>query len=126
MLFFLGQFVGFAMRMLWFVEVPLPPLVWKAVMGVAPGRWDLHSVNQVALQVIESIGGMETTKEEFEAFFFERFSAIDSSGNRVPLKAGGEAAPVTFESRGEYLRLLEHFYLHEFDDVAATFRAGAF
>jgi hypothetical protein len=117
------------MRNKHYLELCLPSLVWKGLLGLplslgaqqrrvtTPARDpmppdDLRAVDSCVIKSMEALRACAADSKELAD---ARFVATSADGRTVPLVPGGEELPVTFERRGEYADAVLRYKLHEFD-----------
>eukprot|EP01114_Cavostelium_apophysatum_P001689 TRINITY_DN1146_c0_g1_i2.p1 TRINITY_DN1146_c0_g1~~TRINITY_DN1146_c0_g1_i2.p1 ORF type:complete len:4271 (-),score=1642.72 TRINITY_DN1146_c0_g1_i2:54-12866(-) len=120
---FLGRLMGLAVRTGTLLNLDLPAIFWKQVVGIAPDLKDLKQIDQSVYKALKYLA--KCTKEEIETECpDETFTTHRSDGTRVALKEGGESIKVTFENRDEYVKLIEKTRLNESALQIAAIRRG--
>lgn len=125
---FLGIIFGVAIRTKKPIALPLAPLIWKLLAGIAPSAVDLEEVDEAYMQSLQGICDIHlagVTEDTFYDFIpLERFECFSVSGERVPVVVGGRSIPLTFSNRHEYVARTVHFRLHEMDTQVAAIKEG--
>lgn len=111
---FLGQLMGVAIRTKCPLELSLPSLVWKPLVGHAVEFGDVEDVHESARLFVSRLKGMMTnpdlTPENWPRVVEKiglTYSTVGFAGTTVDLFASGSDVPVSWEGRQEYLRLLK-------------------
>jgi E3 ubiquitin-protein ligase HERC2 len=120
---FFGKLMGLAIRNGEFLHLDLSPVVWKLLVQDKLCLEDLEAVDVDFVRSLRTIANTPESGFE-EAFSWLDFTTQSSDERTVELLPRGSEVPVTFANRMEYVRLLEHYRLHEFDLQAAAVREG--
>jgi len=126
---FIGQLMGVAMRTRNLLNLDLPSLVWKSLVGIELDEDDLKATDFScwnALQFRDHNGQAITAKTFSDLLDQCRFTCCLTDGTEVPLLPDGHAMPVTYQRRAEYARLVIKTRLHESARQLAKMRAGLF
>jgi E3 ubiquitin-protein ligase HERC1 len=121
---FVGKFMGMSIRGGQVLNLDLPPVIWKLLIAANIGRQDIQEINALAFKVLDQYAAPSLDEEAFNQLPVQHFVTLSSDGREVELKEGGANIPVTFSTREEYVRLEEHYRLHEFDVAIAHMRKG--
>jgi hypothetical protein len=125
--FFLGQLMGVAIRTRNLLNLDLPPLVWKSLVGIELDDDDLKATDFSCWNALQfrDHNGQGITAAKFSELLHQcRFTCCLTDGSEVPLLRDGHAIPVTFERREEYARLVIKTRLNESAEQLAKMRAG--
>ncbi len=137
--------LGWAIRTTSSLQLDLPPIFWKKLIGHEVNEWDLKQIDTYTWQMIDglkkylkkssdtsgsdgkiqSIDEFEVydeetlatrySAEEFEATVDQKFVAILSNGTEIELCQNGRQRQVTLENLEEFITLLTNARLSEFD-----------
>ncbi|XP_064122795.1 probable E3 ubiquitin-protein ligase HERC1 [Macrobrachium nipponense] len=125
---FLGILFGIAIRTKKPLALPLAPLVWKLLVGIAPSSADLEEVDMEYMQSLRAIRDIDqdgVTEDTFhDVIPLESFECMSMTGARVAVVPGGRAVPLTFTNRQEYVNRTIHYRLHQMDRQVAAVREG--
>ncbi|XP_071541149.1 LOW QUALITY PROTEIN: probable E3 ubiquitin-protein ligase HERC1 [Panulirus ornatus] len=125
---FLGILFGIAIRTKKPLALPLAPLMWKLLAGIAPSSADLEEVDVEYMQSLRAIRDIDqdgVTEDTFhEVIPLESFECMSLTGVRVAVVPGGRAVPLTFANRQEYVNRTIHYRLHQMDRQVAAVREG--
>jgi E3 ubiquitin-protein ligase HERC2 len=112
------------------LPIDLPPIIWKLIIKQPVTIKDVLAINNALgeklklfaehdVEYCSAVAGEDLT-------FTAESSQPAASGlqETVALVAGGEAIPVTNENKDRYLRLMQSYYLSEFDEQVAAIRRG--
>eukprot|EP00899_Mesostigma_viride_P003091 jgi/Mesvir1/12783/Mv22836-RA.1 len=124
---FLGKLMGIALWCKTSLNLDLPSVVWKPLVGLPLERGDLMAVDSTccrALDWLRHIDAEGVTPETFNDVIYDTFSVISVSGQEVELLPGGASLPVTWDNRVLYCDLVEDFHLHASDRQVAAIREG--
>eukprot|EP00743_Colponemidia_sp_Colp-15_P004697 GILK01005060.1.p1 GENE.GILK01005060.1~~GILK01005060.1.p1 ORF type:complete len:518 (-),score=109.58 GILK01005060.1:144-1697(-) len=124
---FVGKMMGVAIRLKHFLNLDLPSIVWKPLVGQTVERADLETVDSLCYQILDKVLNIEkegVTRETFQDYIPYTFTITSSDGRELELKEGGRDLPVTWENRQEFVRLVEHYRLKEFDLQVRAMRRG--
>jgi hypothetical protein len=121
---FVGKFIGMAIRGGHVLNLDLPPVVWKLIVAAPISREDIQDINALCFNVLEQYADSSLTPEQFSELPPQKFVTISTDGREIELKEGGANLTVTYENRLEYVRLEEHYRLHEFDLATEMIRKG--
>ena len=126
MLAFVGKLMGLAVRTRQYLELNLPSIVWKQLVGQTLVREDLEAVDIMLVQSMVSVRTIErqgVTEEGFQDVIMETFTTLTTDDRVVELLPGGAERPVTFRDRGEFADLVE-YQLREFHTQVAAMQQG--
>jgi len=120
--------MGVAIRGKFYLNIDLPSIVWKPLVGMRCDLLDLQEIDSMCYNVIDQITNIEKQGIKDEAQFQEvidyKFTTTSSDGRTILLKKGGDQIPVTYANRHEYVRLLRNYRVHEFDTQINAMRRG--
>ena len=125
--YFVGQLMGVAMRTRNLLNLDLPSMVWKSLVGMELDEEDLKATDFScwnALQFRDHVGQGITAATFEELLHHCCFTCCLTDGSEVPLLPGGRSIPVTFQRRTEYARLVMKTRLSESEQQLAKMRAG--
>ena len=123
----LGCFIGFAIRTEEFLNLDLPSIFWKKLLGIQPERKDLENIDKFVIQSLENIAGIsnnDITEENFDFAIDQSFTCQLSDGSEVEVKEGGSKEKVIFKTRSKYCELVEKTRLSESDLQYASIIKG--
>nr|XP_053648638.1 probable E3 ubiquitin-protein ligase HERC1 isoform X5 [Cherax quadricarinatus] len=125
---FLGILFGIAIRTKKPLALPLAPLVWKLLAGIAPSSADLEEVDVEYMQSLRAIRDIDqdgVTEDTFhDVIPLESFECMSMTGVRVAVVPGGRAVPLTFTNRQEYVNRTIYYRLHQMDRQIGAVREG--
>jgi len=124
---FVGKLMGMAIRGGHILNLDLPSLVWKPLVGESIDRTDLEAIDALCFDVLEKVENIDTqdvTPETFSDFITNSFVTASSDGREIELKENGEDIPVTWENRHEYVQLVQEYRLNEFGIQIAAIKRG--
>jgi len=125
---FIGKLMGVAIRGKYYLNIDLPSIVWKPLVGMKCDRIDLQEIDSLCYNIIDQLNNIEIEliedEESFQNVISYNFTTTSSDGRQILLKKGGDAISVTLKNRFEYIRLLENYRMHEFDTQINAMRRG--
>lgn len=121
---FLGKFMAMAIRGGHVLNLDFPALLWKLLVAAPISRGDIADVNALCFKILSEYADPSLDEAQFASLPLQRFVTLSTDGREVELIEGGAARAVTFANRLEYVRLEEHYRLHEFDLPVAQMRRG--
>ncbi|ETO10269.1 hypothetical protein RFI_27108 [Reticulomyxa filosa] len=124
---FVGKLMGVAIRGKHYLNLDLPSLVWKPLVGKQVGREDLKEIDSLCFDILDKLSNIEregVTPQTFSDYFPYQFTTTSSDGRQVLLKTNGDKIQVTWENRKEYVQLLERYRLNEFTTQVDAIRRG--
>jgi hypothetical protein len=127
---FIGKLMGVAIRTKSFLELDLPSLVWKPLVGQGFDGSDLAAVDQMMDSAMKALvddhGHLEkgVTAENFVDSYEIKFTYPTSDEKVVELIPGGANINVTWERRSEYVSLVREMRLKESLSQIQAIRAG--
>ncbi|KAK3236713.1 hypothetical protein CYMTET_53159 [Cymbomonas tetramitiformis] len=127
MLHFLGHLFGIALRTKDVLDLNLPGVVWRPLVGLPLRREDLAEIDATAsrtLAMLRNIQREGVTEDNFAQFFVLTFTTSSLDGRTVEVVEGGANKVVTWHNRGEYCDAVEAFRLREVEPQVAAIRAG--
>jgi len=127
---FVGRLMGVAIRTNNTLELDLPSMVWKPLVGQPLEVADLTAIDQLTVNNMLLITderkmaekGIDESNFEDAYGFVWSYSSFD--GSEKVLKENGSDLPVTWEQRHEYSRAVLDFRLHELSAQVRALRAG--
>lgn len=123
MLEFMGKLLGIAIRSKEYLDLNLPPLFWKKLVGEPVGAADLESVDVVVMQALREVQAAPREHPMFTGA--PRFFTVPNlSGAVVPVVPGGSTRPLTYDNRMEYVEAVLRCRLGELDRQMDAIRAG--
>lgn len=126
----LGRILGMAVRVQEPLQLDLPSLVWKRLVGMALDVSDLEAVDSIAVKVLrmlqdpKELTKANVTKENFDEVIGHRWATSLSSGRTVVLRRGGAAQPVSWEDKEAYADAALEVHLHEWDRQVDAIHKG--
>jgi len=124
---FAGKLMGVALRTQKPLNLNLPSLMWKRLVGEALTMEDLNMVDEWIVTHFKAVVHSEgvVDNETFAANFpNETYTVVSCEGEDVELVPGGASIPVTFDNRLDYVRKAVHFRLSECDAQIDALRRG--
>jgi hypothetical protein len=124
---FLGKLAGVAVRTKTPLDLNLPPVVWKLLVGQKVARHDIEAVHQGCFQVVDTIANLDAhgiTEAMFDEIVDASFTVLSSTRETVELVPGGSHLHVTWEDREEYASAVETYRLTEFAPVCGDISRG--
>ncbi|KAH7479170.1 E3 ubiquitin-protein ligase HERC2 [Phytophthora ramorum] len=124
---FLGKLAGVAVRTKTPLDLNLPPVVWKLLVGQNVTRHDIEAVHQGCFQVVDTIANLDAhgiTETMFDEIVDASFTVLSSTRETVELVPGGQHLHVTWEDREEYASAVETYRLTEFAPVCGDISRG--
>lgn len=120
---FVGVLMGCCIRTGVRLNLGLPPLFWKQLVGDEPTEADLEAIDSSisSLRVIRTID-----RSLFADSFFEKMTTRLSDKTEVELVPGGSDIDVTAENREEYVSLVLQRRLHEGKEQIDAIRNGIY
>eukprot|EP01083_Nonionella_stella_P308832 1091352_1 len=119
---FIGKLMGVAIRGKYYLNIDLPSIVWKPLVGCECDLHDLAEIDSLCANIVDKVSSI--AENEFESVICLNFSTTSSDGRQILLKKNGDKCDVTLANRGEYLRLLTSYRMHEFDTQINAMRRG--
>lgn len=121
---FLGVLMGVCIRTNANLNINLPTLVWKQLVGQ---RLNFDDIGEFDAGIPARLGRMLASggPEDFEATFSDMFfTTALSDGTVVELEADGAKKPLTFENRSEYARKALYRRLKECEQQCDAVKRG--
>lgn len=121
---FIGKLMSTSIRAKLCLPFAFPPLIWKKLVGDEVTPFDLMEVDMISFRQLDEIEHCDTdvhdlvTDQEGFARRFENnlcFAYLGSDKELHELLPLGFSKEVTFENRLEYVQLVRHARLKEFD-----------
>jgi len=128
MLSFVGKLMGIAIRGKHMLNLDLPSIVWKLLVGSEVGRSDLEGIDAHSYKLYDLFHSTDASKgveeETFEKVYDLYFTTTSSDGRTIELLEGGKNIKVTWQNRLEYVNLVEKYRLNEFKTQTESMRQG--
>ncbi len=130
---FVGKLMGIAIRGKHILNLDLPSIVWKQLIGAEVTLRDLELIDRHCFNQIEELRSMTDDDNENDQLKFSylgyTWSTVSSDGKTLidlspPNGGGGRAVPVRWEERQEYARKIEQARLNEFREQIDNIRKG--
>ncbi|GAB5369199.1 hypothetical protein AAMO2058_001385000, partial [Amorphochlora amoebiformis] len=126
---FVGKLMGVAIRGSHMLNLDLPSLVWKPLVGENVTLSDVKTIDVISCGLIEKLStagapGSDISKENYEDYVPESFVMIGYDDKQVELKENGKDTKPTWENRLEYINLLKVSKLNEVRSQVAAIRKG--
>ena len=123
---FLGALMGTAFMSGSVIDMKLPPIFWKTLIGEELTIADLRGSDAYAVQTIEALieNKKNYTKEIFDEATDLNFTTQLSNGDTVSLIEGGEERRVLYEDVEEYNQLVLKFRFSEADMQIEKIKQG--
>mmetsp|Transcript_34570 Transcript_34570/g.56303 ORF Transcript_34570/g.56303 Transcript_34570/m.56303 type:complete len:817 (+) Transcript_34570:137-2587(+) len=125
---FIGKLMGIAIRGRHYLNIDLPSIMWKPLVGQECDVYDLAEVDSLCAGIIDKLSDVEkagiTDENAFRQLIDCNFTTTASDGRQVTLKPSGERIAVTLANRREYVELLSKYRIHEFDTQIDAIRRG--
>jgi hypothetical protein len=125
---FVGKLMGIAVRGKHILNLDLPSIVWKQLVGAELSVRDLELIDKHCVNQLEELRGMtEGTEEEritFEALDYTWTTPAADGKTLLDLCPNGRELSVRFDERFEYARKVEAVRLNEFREQVENMRKG--
>ncbi|KAG7394634.1 hypothetical protein PHYBOEH_004944 [Phytophthora boehmeriae] len=124
---FLGKLAGVAVRTKTPLDLNLPPVVWKLLVGQQVLRHDIEAIHKGCFQVVDTIANLAAhgiTEAMFDEIVDANFTVLSSTREIVELVPGGSHLHVTWEDRDDYARAVETYRLTEYAPVCRDVSRG--
>ncbi|KAG1690342.1 hypothetical protein DVH05_028222 [Phytophthora capsici] len=124
---FLGKLAGIAVRTKTPLDLNLPPVIWKLLVGQQVTRQDIEAIHQGCFQVVDTIANLDAhgiTEAMFDEIVDASFTVLSSTRETVELVPDGRHLHVTWEDRAEYASAVETYRLTEFAPVCGDISRG--
>jgi len=124
---FIGKMMGVALRGKHYLDLDLPSVVWRPLVGEQITKRDIQEVDAVSMQYLDKLANIEqegVTDETFQDFFDEAFTVQSADGRTVPLKPDKPNLKVTWANRHEYVKCMIDYRLNEFKTQVDAIRRG--
>ncbi|KAF4323672.1 hypothetical protein G195_003129 [Phytophthora kernoviae 00238/432] len=124
---FLGKLAGVAVRTKTPLDLNLPPVVWKLLVGQQVMRHDIEAIHKGCFQVVDTIANLAAhgiTEAMFDEIVDASFTVLSSTCETVELVPGGRHLHVTWEDRDDYARAIETYRLNEYAPVCRDVSRG--
>ena len=122
---FVGKLMGIAIRGGHMLNLDLPSLVFRPLVGQPITRADLVAVDALSFDVLDKMSAMaEADAEQFTESFALTFTTVSSDGREVELQEGGKDTAVTWHNRLQYVQLVEAYRLQEFHLQTVAMKKG--
>ena len=122
---FIGKLMGVAIRGGHMLNLDLPSLVFRPLVGQPITRADLVAVDALSFDVLDKVAAMgEQDAPQWAETFSLNWTTMSSDGREVELKDGGKELPVSWSERLAYVQAVEAYRLQEFSAQTAAMRKG--
>jgi len=126
---FVGKLMGVAIRGSHMLNLDLPSLVWKPLVGEPVTMGDVKAVDVISAGQIEALAkagtpGSDITEEVYEDFVPDTFVATGYDGKEAELKENARDFKPTWANRAEYVQLLREMKLNEVRAQSQAIRKG--
>nr|CCA15971.1 conserved hypothetical protein [Albugo laibachii Nc14] len=114
---FLGKLIGIAIRTKTPLDLNLPTVVWKLLVGEPVCRNDIEQIHRGCFKIVDTIQNIENhgiTESMFDEIVDTNFTVMSSTNEVVELVTGGEDVRVTWQDKEIYARAVENHRLNEF------------
>ena len=112
---FIGKLMGVAIRGRHYLNLDLPSIVWKPLVGNDIDMSDLQAIDSFSHNILEKVSNIEShgvTKDTFEDIITETFTITSADGRQILLKPGGDKINVTWDNR--YILHIFYFFIFFF------------
>ena len=108
------------------MAIDLPSLLWKKIVGQTPNKSDIEAIDKLHCNNTNSFEKPEEgiNESNFAETMCSHFTVTSADGKIVDLIENGENVEVNWENRFEFIRLSDHFKIHEFDLQIDAIRNG--
>eukprot|EP01084_Bolivina_argentea_P212487 361192_1 len=130
---FIGKLMGVAIRGKYYLNIDLPSIVWKPLVGMKCDIYDLQEIDSLCYNIIDKVthiekeitnAGINLNEQSFKDLISYNFTTTSSDGRQIVLKKGGDKIEVTLKNRFEYIKLLTQYRLNEFHTQINAIRRG--
>jgi hypothetical protein len=124
---FVGKLMGIAIRGKHFLNLDLPSIVWKQLVGAEVTMNDVDAIDTLTVKLLHRVTHPEEeniTEETFSDYLDLNFTTTGADGKELELFPGGSQKRVTWSNRIEYVRLVETLKLTEFRVATEAILAG--
>lgn len=131
---FFGKLMGIAIRNEIYLDLHLPPMFWRRLVGLRARRKDLYDIDAPLVQRLVDIEQFQLNeygldehdgREFFESQFEANFEVTLGDGHTVlPMMPEGQNRKLTYSNRLEWVRRYEQTRLHESDSQLNAIREG--
>jgi len=119
---FVGILMGVALRTGETLNIDLPSLLWKQLLGEKVTLADLEAIDKLCVQALSHL--QDASREKFDSLSVDKFTTLLSNGKEVEVKPNGRSIPVLYENRYEFVDLNVSTRLHESDQQVRAIRKG--
>jgi len=120
---FIGVMMGIALRTGETLNLDLPAITWKKLLGIRCDDSDLETIDKLCVQALTEMSKL--SKEKFELMTAnEKWVTQTSDSKQVELKEGGKLLSVKHEQRDEFTRLITLTRLNEADQQIRAIKKG--
>jgi hypothetical protein len=124
---FLGKLLGLSLRTRTLFNVPVPPLIWNALVDRPITMADIESVDVLSANTLKAVQS-EQKNMPVELYNTEmseiKFTAMGSDSKVHEICPDGSKKSLTFENREEYAKFMFKFRANEFHQQTAAIRRG--
>lgn len=124
---FMGKLMGLAMRTKCVLDLDLPSIITKALVGESITEEDVLGIDLLSFKILDQLKKLESSSIDpalFEECVSSNFVAVGSDQKLYSLIPGGESIPVTWENRHDFVNALVQYRADEFNSQAAAIRRG--
>lgn len=111
---FLGKILGLALYSSFTLNLDLPAILWKPLVGQKVELSDVRAIDTMCVQSLDALKTIDQkgiTEDTFGDVFLEVFAIHRSDGKEVELKPNGKNIEVTFQNRFGILQLCKTLIL---------------
>lgn len=120
---FIGKLMGVAIRGKHLLNLDIPPLIWKQLVGEPVSEHDLMAIDTIGMRTLLDQRGY--TRQQFEDVGIEQnFTYSNVEGQLIELVPGGADKVVTYENRLEYVDAVVQYRLEEYALQVDAMRKG--
>ena len=126
---FLGKLMGVAIRGKYYLNIDLPSIIWKPLVGQECDLHDLKQIDSLCFNIIDKVSNYKSSQssiadDDFQNVISLNFTTTSSDGRQILLKQNGDKINVTAKNRNEYVQLLREYRLNEFATQIDAIRRG--
>lgn len=124
---FLGKLIGIAIRTKTPLDLNLPAVFWKTLVGQPVIRRDVEAVHHGCFQVVDAIDNINAhgiTETMFDEIIDAHFTVVSSSRKPVDVIPGGKHVRVLWEDKDDYARAVQTYRLTEFTPLCQDITRG--
>ena len=99
--------MGASIRTRNFLNLDLPSMIWKQVIGIELNTEDLNNIDRFSIQCLDNIKNIDKNKDinrdNFNDYFEDHFVTYLSDSSEKEIIKDGRTKLVTFDNRVEYV-----------------------